>query len=111
MSRFFSSQQAFWRNTGKMILAFFSKTHLFILVFACVWMIFFDRYNLNSQLSMRQQIEQLEQDKAYYIDAIEKVDYEYDKLFNQAESLERYAREKYYMKRSDEDVFVVSEVR
>ncbi len=57
---------------------------------------------------MRQQIEQLEADKAFYTQSIENVDYEYDNIFNHEESLERYAREKYYMKKSDEDVFVVS---
>lgn len=109
MKRFFSSDTAFWGVAGKFITAFLSKTHLLILAFACIWMVFFDRYNLKSQFSMRQQIIELEQDKAFYLKSIEKVDYEYDKLFNNPEALEQYAREKYYMKRADEDVFVVAE--
>lgn len=108
MKRFFSTFAPVWEILGKFFRAFLSKTHLLILVFACVWMVFFDRYNLKSQFNMRQQIVELEQDKAFYIKSIEKVDYEYDKLFNSPEALEQYAREKYFMKRSDEDVFVVS---
>jgi cell division protein FtsB len=108
MKRFFSLSTPFWGSVGKLFLAFLSKTHLLILAFACIWMVFFDRYNLKSQFSMRQQIMELEQDKAFYIKSIEKVDYEYDKLYHNPKALEQYAREKYYMKRADEDVFVVS---
>ena len=109
MKRFFSSSTPFWKVAGKFLVAFLSKTHLLILVFACVWMVLFDRYNLKSQYSMRQQIEQLEQNRAFYIKSIEEVDYAYDKIFTQPEELERYAREKYFMKRADEDVFVIAE--
>jgi cell division protein FtsB len=107
---------SFWQKTlpiRKRLLKFgrhfLSSTHLLILGLALVWMVFFDRYNLISQYKVRQQIENLHQDKAYYLKSLDEVDYAYDRLFNDPEELERYAREKYFMKRADEDVFVVTE--
>ena len=97
-------------NKEKLIAKFkglFKNTYFFVLIGALIWMIFFDRYNLVSQYRMKQQIEQLKQDKVYYEIGIEAVDYEYEKLYNDPDELERYAREKYYMKRPGEDVFII----
>ncbi|MEZ4773909.1 MAG: septum formation initiator family protein [Bacteroidia bacterium] len=97
-------KQIFTRVTGVLTSKYF-----LVFVFAAVWMIFFDRYNLISQYRMAEQIRVLAADEQHYREAIEKIDYQTDQLFSNMEELERYAREKYYMKRPGEDVFIISD--
>jgi cell division protein FtsB len=95
----------FWLRLAKAALT----KYVIVLLIAGIWMVFFDRYNLLSQYRMKQQIERLKQDESHYQQAIQSVDYEEDKVFSDREELERFAREKYYMRRSGEDVFVITE--
>jgi len=90
-----------WRLAG--------TKYLIVLMIATVWMLFFDRYNLRSQQRVQAQIERLQQDRAHYRQAISALDYEVDQLFTDGEELERFARERYHMKRPNEDVYVVVE--
>lgn len=73
-----------------------------VLFFA--WIIFFDKYNLMTQWQLRQTVSQMEESKEEYDELlvqtlIQKEDIE--------ENKERYAREKYFMHRPDEDVFII----
>ena len=72
-----------------------------------VWMLFFDRNDLASQYEYRTQVQKLEEEKAFYISEIEKADTELKELTTNIQSLEKFARERYYMKRENEDVYVV----
>lgn len=90
-----------WRLTG--------TKYVIVLLVASVWMLLFDRYDLRSQQRVQAQIERLAQDRAHYQQAIHALDYEVDQLFTDAEELERFARERYHMKRPNEDVYVVVE--
>ncbi|MEL6135479.1 MAG: septum formation initiator family protein, partial [Bacteroidota bacterium] len=64
---------------------------------------------LLSQRKLDQQIEKLQVDRDFYIQAIEEIDIEASRLQNDPEAIERFAREKYYMKRPGEDVYVIVE--
>lgn len=73
-------------------------------------MCFFDRYDFATQLGYQQEKSKLEQEKAFYsaeIDHIEKAIK--DAQFNPSE-IQRIAREKYKMKKANEDVYVITEV-
>ncbi len=72
-----------------------------------VWMLFFDRNDLTSQYEYRTQVQKLEEEKAFYNLEIEKADTELKELTTNIQSLEKFARERYYMKRESEDVYVV----
>ncbi|MCB0835052.1 MAG: septum formation initiator family protein [Bacteroidetes bacterium] len=91
------------------LLKFFTSRYFWVLLFAGVWMVFFDRYNLISQYKMKEQIKQLQKDEVHYQKSIEKLDFEADRLFNDQEELEKFAREKYYMKKPGEDIYVIVE--
>ncbi|MCB0842237.1 MAG: septum formation initiator family protein [Bacteroidetes bacterium] len=91
------------------MLKFFTSRYFWVLLFAGVWMVFFDRYNLISQYKMKEQIKQLQKDEVHYQKSIEKLDFEADRLFNDQEELEKFAREKYYMKKPGEDIYVIVE--
>ncbi len=69
-----------------------------------VWMMFFDQNKLTNQLQLSHEINELERNKEYYQEQIQVVR-EARKELNS--NLERFAREKYYFKKSDEDVFII----
>ena len=82
----------------------------YVLTFAvfAVYLTFFDHYSLLKRAELSATLDGLEREKVQYARAIE-----------EAEALqatisadeERFARERYYMKRPDEDVYIVERVR
>lgn len=85
-----------------------NKYVLTISVFA-IWMLFFDQNNVVDQLKMSIEINQLEDDRAYYLEQIQKDSARFHELTTDRDNLEKYAREQFLMKKPDEDVFVVIE--
>ena len=91
----------------KLIQTKYTKYYM-VLVLAMVWMLFLDRFKLTSRYKVQQEIEQLRTERNYYeqsLKELEKRSYQ----MTQSEEIERLAREKYYMKKSDEDVFLIVE--
>ena len=85
----------------------FMKTRYAMVVYAfAMWMCFFDANNLFYRLSIYNELREARHQKAYYQEELQDIKAELKQLFSNNESLERFAREKYYMKRPDEDVFV-----
>ena len=67
------------------------------------WNDFVSRYKLSAKLSS------FESEKEYYADKIKEVQKDHEELMGTRELLEKFAREKYLMKKSTEDIFVVVE--
>lgn len=72
-----------------------------------VWMFVFDANDFIKQYDMYQKWRELQTEKKYYLDNIEVVKKERAELLSSPELLEKFAREKYIMKRPGEDVFVL----
>ena len=85
-----------------------NKYSLTILLFL-VWLMFFDQNNLIDRFSMHREIRELEENRLYFLEQIEKDSTRLHELTTDKENLEKYAREQYYMKKKDEDVFVIIE--
>ena len=71
-----------------------------------VWMTFFDRNDFILQYNYRQKLNALNKEIDYFANEIEKNRATITELFTNSKNLERYARERYFMKRDNEDVFV-----
>lgn len=72
-----------------------------------VWMLFFDRNDLLTQRERRRELAEIRQSKEYFLERIaEDRKFSKDLQFN-ASALEKYAREKYLMKRDNEDLFLI----
>ena len=71
-----------------------------------VWILFFDTYDVATQWRLSKTKEKLIEEKAYYDQEIEQT--RKDKM-DLEQNVEKFAREKYHMKRADEDVFVIVE--
>lgn len=89
----------------KLIQTRYTKYYM-VLAFAMLWMLFLDRFKLTSRYKVQQEIEQLKAEKNYYEQSLKELEKKSYRM-TQAEEIERLAREKYYMKKSDEDVFVI----
>lgn len=76
------------------------------LLFA-VWMLFIDNFNVFHRLSLNKKINTLEEQKEYYKREIKRDSALLKTLKNNPDSMERYAREKYLMKKENEDIFIV----
>ncbi|HWI89702.1 MAG TPA: septum formation initiator family protein [Flavisolibacter sp.] len=72
-----------------------------------VWMLFFDRNDVFTQMQRRSELNELKQSKSYFEKQIaENRKFSKDLQFN-AQAIEKYAREKYLMKRDNEDLFII----
>lgn len=72
-----------------------------------LWFLFFDQYNVVDRLRMHSEIRQLEADREYFLEEIERDSLRLHELTTDRENLEKFAREQYLMKKPNEDVFVV----
>ncbi len=75
-----------------------------------VWILFFDsRDFITSHFREKEELRKLEQSKKYYEQQISTTQHELEQLKSNPALLEKYAREKYLMKRDNEDLFRIRE--
>jgi cell division protein FtsB len=83
------------------------KNKYFIVIVVLIsWLLYFDKNDVFTQYELVQKCNKLNAERDYYIAEIEKNKMEINELQNNSKSLETFAREKYLMKKDDEDVFV-----
>ncbi len=68
------------------------------------WMIFFDKHDVITQWRLQRSVNKLEDDKEFYSRKIEEAE---QTRLDLEVNREKFARERYYMKKKDEDVFVI----
>ena len=88
------------------ILKILGNRYVIVLVFFTVWMLFLDNTSYLEHRILNKQLNELEDNKKYYQDEIHKDD-ENIKLLKNPDQIEKYAREKYYMKRDSEDIYII----
>lgn len=83
-------------------------TNMYILVLTIfvIWMAFFDTNSLLIHLELRREIKKLEEQKEFLKGEIEK-DKKVLETLSDKEELEKFAREKYYMKKEGEEIFLI----
>ena len=91
----------------KPILKFLKNKYFIVGAIALVWMLFLDQYDVFSHIRMHNRIQQLESEKAFYTQEKERIEKEKMLLTTDPEALERFAREELWMKKDDEDLFIV----
>lgn len=73
------------------------------------WMLFLDSNDFLSRYKLTAKLRSLEGQKEYYAEKIKEVEKDRAELMGNRELLEKFAREKYLMKKETEDIFVVIE--
>jgi cell division protein FtsB len=76
--------------------------------FFVIWMLFFDPKDILSEFERRDKLNELQNSEQHLKQLITESHTELNLLKNNAQSIEKYAREKYLMKKDNEDLFIVS---
>jgi cell division protein FtsB len=71
------------------------------------WLLFFDKNDIFTQKELIRKLDKLKGERDYYLAEIESNNEEINELKTNSASLEKFAREKYLMKKDNEDVFVI----
>ncbi len=88
------------------IFRIISNKYVLILLVFVVWMIFFDENSLVNHWELDREIDKLEKSNEYYREEIRNDQKVIDNL-NDPDSLEKYAREEYKMKKENEEIFLI----
>ena len=95
-------------NIIKLLLVKLKSPFVLIGLLFVLWMLFFDSNSYLNHTRLSNDINQLQKDKQHYIEEIKKDSITLKELSSQ-EGLEKYAREKYYMKKENEEIFLIIE--
>ena len=83
--------------------------YLILFLLFILWVVFIDDYNLINQSKIKNTVDDLKSQKEFYITEIKSDSTELYKLQNDPAVQERFAREKFLMKKENEDIFIIRE--
>ena len=89
------------------VLKILGNKYLITGVVFLTWLIFFDNNNLIRQYGLRAELKELQKEKQYYLEQIEINRIATEELMTNQSTLEKFAREKYLMKRENEDIYLI----
>ena len=78
--------------------------YFLVLALFFAWMVFFDRHDMLTQWKLSKSLERLEYRKAYFLEKIVQTKENKKEIES---NREKFAREKYYMHKDDEEVFII----
>ena len=90
-----------------LFLPVIKNKYLLALTVFSVWLVFFDNNNLIVRRRLLRETRQLKNDCEYYRQRIIADSTRLSELMKDSESLEKFAREQYLMKKDNEDIFVI----
>jgi cell division protein FtsB len=92
---------------GDLNLNWLKNKYILAALIFCLWVLFFDQNNLVERYQLMREMKQLADDRLYYIQKTAEDTERLKELKTNDENLEKFAREQYYMKRDNEEVFVI----
>ena len=78
-------------------------------VIVIIWLLFFERHSIIQQLRVSRELREYRKDKEFYIKEIYRDSIAIEEIREDPEALEKLAREKYFMKKEDEDIFIIKQ--
>ena len=93
----------------KKVIKVLRNKYLVALSVFLLWVLFFDSRDMFSQLEKKAELNSLLESKRFYETEIAAAKKQLADIQNNAAALEKIAREKYKMKKPDEDLFLVEE--
>jgi len=91
----------------KKIISFIKNKYFLITIVLSVWVAFFDKNDIRTQWEFKKEVKQLTEERNYYANEIKSISSDLKELTTNPKTLEKFAREKYYMKRDNEEIFVL----
>ena len=89
------------------ILVYFRNIYAIIGLIFFIWMVFLDTNSLVKFIGLKKKLDRLENEKTKLEIEILK-DKELIKKLNDSIEIEKYGREKYFLKKKNEDVFIIN---
>ncbi|MEO5650222.1 MAG: septum formation initiator family protein [Ginsengibacter sp.] len=86
----------------------FTSKYLITGIAFAVWMLFFDRNDFTLQMRRIQELNKLQENEKVMTLQIAETQHELKLLMTSPETLEKYARERYLMKKDNEELFIVT---
>ena len=96
-------------NNSFWLLKIIKNKYIIAGVAFVVWILFFDRNDVFTQWERKAELKKLETSKKYYQGEITSIKKELADLDSDPEILEKIAREKFFLKKDNEDVFIVED--
>jgi cell division protein DivIC len=93
----------------KFLPSFITNKYLLASTFFVSWLLFFDHNDVFTSFKRSQELNELKAKMTYYQEQIDLTQKEVDALRLNAASLEKVAREKYLMKKDNEDLYIIEE--
>ncbi|MCB9082416.1 MAG: septum formation initiator family protein [Lewinellaceae bacterium] len=84
----------------------FRNRYLLVLLFFGIWMLVFDKHDLITQWRLQRTLNKLEQEKTFYTEEIKEAERARLNLDRKGEEI---ARERYFMSKPGEDVYIIEE--
>ena len=91
----------------KKAIKIFTNKYILTSLGFIVWMCFFDQRDIFNTIEQKGKLNQLLTKKHYYEKEIATAQQELTDLQNSSTSLEKFAREKYLMKKDGEDIYLI----
>ena len=88
--------------------SFLKSKYIIVLVLFSVWMMWFDPKDIPSGFARYHKYNELQESKKHLTGMIKETENELTQLKTDARTIEKYAREKYFMKKDNEDLFLVA---
>ncbi len=86
----------------------FTNKYLITGITFAIWMLFFDRNDLSLQLKRVNELHKLQESEKVMDNQIADTRHELKLLKTNPETLEKYAREKFMMKKDNEDLYIIT---
>ncbi len=93
----------------KSIPGWLKNKYLLAGILFLVWMLFFDPKDIGNEFGKWNKYRELQSSEAHLVKKISETRDELKELKNNAQTIEKYAREKYLMKKDNEDLFIVND--
>jgi cell division protein DivIC len=94
-------------NFTEKIPAVIRNKYLLTIIIFLVWILLFDSNNLITRFRDMRELHKLKVDREYYTKRIEDDKRKLHELKTDNHNLEKFAREQYKMKKSDEDLYII----
>ena len=93
----------------KKIFSFIKNKYVIVFIVLVTFILFFDKNDIFSQIELTKKLHQLQDEKKYFTDEVARNKADMNELKTNPKNLEKFAREKYLMKKDNEDIFVIIE--
>ena len=94
------------RGLGK--LYFFTNKYFLAGSFFILWMFFFDPKDWGTSFEKNNKLKEFQKSEQHLSNIISETKEELKQLKSNVQTIEKYSREKYFMKKDNEDLFIIS---